>query len=101
MLAQHAKCRALKDGIPFALTAREVRRLQDVMDGGLCEMSGLPFDMAGRRTAASPSLDRIIPRVGYTDGNVRIILLAMNVAMGNWGEKETRRIMRAWLSEKA
>lgn len=56
------------------------------LDMGVCEMSGLPFDMHGKRTPNSPSIDRIIPGGSYTKGNCRLILWSLNRALSNHGE---------------
>lgn len=35
----------------------------------------------------APSLDRISSRGGYTAGNVRLVCIAVNFGMGQWGEE--------------
>ena len=52
------------------LTTTDTRALQRVIDGGACEVTGAAFRLDGGRTADSPSLDRIIPALGYVRGNV-------------------------------
>lgn len=55
-------------GIPFDLTVDEI----EIPD--ICPVLGLPLIRAfGERTANSPSLDRIIPELGYVKGNVIVI----------------------------
>jgi hypothetical protein len=60
--------------------------------GGCCAISGLPFSL--RRFADvlvkhpfAPSLDRISSRGGYTADNVRLVCIAVNFGMGQWGEE--------------
>jgi len=48
--------------------------------------------------AFRPSLDRINSKRGYVPGNVRIILFALNVALGNFGEAVYLQIAKAMLS---
>lgn len=56
--------------------------------GGTCELTGLPFDMTvvnRRFTPLSPSVDRIVANGGYTQNNCRVVMLAVNFALSNWG----------------
>ena len=59
---------------------------------GLCAVSGLPFSLeqfAGVlvKHPFAPSLDRISSRGGYTVDNVRLVCIAVNFGMGQWGEE--------------
>lgn len=38
------------------------------------------------RRALAPSIDRIIPSLGYVPGNIRLVVYAVNAAMNEWGE---------------
>ena len=60
--------------------------LDSRLKAGVCEMSGLPFDMSLKRGANSPSVDRIIPGGPYTQANCRVILWSINKALSNYGE---------------
>jgi hypothetical protein len=63
-----------------------------------CALSGLRFRYRrdeGRRDPMSPSLDRIDSRSGYTVANCRLVLLAVNVALNNWGDETFVRICKA------
>lgn len=53
---------------------------------GCCELTGLPFDMENRRSAHSPSVDRIDPHGGYVQSNCRMIVWSLNRAMCNYGQ---------------
>jgi hypothetical protein len=57
--------------VPFDLT------IEDLKDPGLCPLLELPLSRSvGEGTGGasnSPSVDRIIPALGYVKGNVRII----------------------------
>lgn len=64
------------------------------LDAGVCEMSGLPFDMGGKRTSNSPSLDRIKPGGDYTQDNTRMILWSLNHALSNRGEDYVLNVFR-------
>ena len=62
-----AKTRAKQKGLAFDLTVDDL----DIPD--VCPILGLPFELTGPRSKMSPSLDRIVPELGYTKDNVRII----------------------------
>jgi hypothetical protein len=98
-LARHARFRAHRKGVDFDLL-RCLPELQARIGAGVCEISGLPFNLDGGRTWDSPSLDRIDPQRGYVYGNVRVVLHALNSAMGDWGEAKMLEIARAILNRR-
>lgn len=58
---------------------------------GSCAISGLPFSLsefAGVlvKHPLAPSLDRISSQGGYTADNVRLVCVAVDFGMGQWGE---------------
>lgn len=77
--------------------------LRERFKAGVCEMTGIPFDMnaAGKRRWNSPSIDRIDSRKGYVYGNVRFILWSVNASLSNWGEAVFELIAAAWMYRKA
>jgi hypothetical protein len=70
---------------------------------GLCEVSGLPFDLAKagpkKWRPFAPSLDRIDPAGHYRIGNLRLVCLITNVAMHGWGEQPLRTLAKALLAK--
>lgn len=62
-------------------------------------MTGIPFHLENRGTSRrNPyafSMDRIEPMKGYTIGNVRLVLLSVNLAMNEFGEGHLREIAEA------
>lgn len=98
-LMRHARFRAHKKGVPFDLD-EHLRELQDRINNGSCEISGLPFNLDGGRTWDSPSFDRIDPLKGYILSNVRVVLHAVNSAMGDWGDAKMLEIARAILARR-
>jgi hypothetical protein len=64
---QRAHRRAASLSVPFGIGVR------DVTIPERCPALGIPLTLGERRTANSPSLDRIIPYKGYVPGNVRVI----------------------------
>jgi len=90
-----AKQRASKKGVPFDLD-QHAKALQSRIDAGFCELTGIPFRLDESRSFDSPSLDRIVPELGYTYANVRIVCYAMNCALGTWGEAPLIALMDSW-----
>lgn len=69
---------------------------------GICQVSGLPFDLtAAKRVAASPSVDRIDPKGPYTKANCRLILWWINQAFSNMGEDYAFGVFRAIFKHQA
>lgn len=71
-LLKGARERAKKQGLPFAIN-REHIVIPDV-----CPILGIPITInvlgnAGGSRDQSPSLDKVIPELGYVPGNVRVI----------------------------
>jgi len=97
-LVAAARVRARRTGTVFALSPTDIDALQSVIDLGRCELSGVELTLDGGRLATSPSLDRVVPSLGYVTGNVRIVCHALNAGMGNWGQDALRRIVEIWLS---
>ena len=78
------------------LTLQELTTLTLASDGR-CALTGLQFARrpSSPRHPFSISVDRIESSRGYEPGNVRVILLAVNLAMSHWGENALREISRA------
>jgi hypothetical protein len=63
-----AKARAKTRGVPFSLTE------DDIMVPERCPVLGVLLERGeGRPTDYSPSLDRLVPELGYVPGNVQVI----------------------------
>jgi hypothetical protein len=69
--------------MPFDLDRAWV---QEKLNRGMCEATGIPFNMSRQRGWDTPSLDRINPKLGYVKSNTRLVLFAVNTACGDWGE---------------
>lgn len=98
-LVATARTRARKRGLAFDL-GDHIEDLQRRIDAGVCEVTGLPFDLSPGRKYNSPSLDRRDPARGYTHDNVRIVLNVINAALGDWGDEVLRDVMRQWLARE-
>lgn len=96
------RCRqtAKKKGLEFDLDQHR-EELAGRIAVGRCELTGIPLRMQGpdilnQRRPDALSIDRIDSSKGYTIGNVRIVCLAINLALGNWGEEGLRPILQGW-----
>lgn len=84
--ARGAKKRAARDGVPFALT----RAMLEECAPTHCPVFDFPLDYSGRSGhrkqgagPTSPTVDRIIPALGYVPSNVIIISMKANLIKQN------------------
>jgi hypothetical protein len=94
MLAD-AKKRARKKGVPFSLTLEHLYSL--VVHR--CPITLSPIDWTKAEVVKgpgdnSPSLDKIVPELGYVEGNCAIISFRGNLIKSNGTIDEHRRIIR-------
>lgn len=67
-MVRAAKARATKAGVPFNL------RPEDLTIPHRCPVLGIPLIVgANKASDNSPSLDRVVPLLGYVPGNILII----------------------------
>lgn len=89
-LLDGAQYRTKQSGEPVLFRSDDMLAIVD-RARGRCEVTGIPFSalkLPGRdsnRHPYSPSLDRIDPSTGYSRGNCRLVLFAVNVALNDWG----------------
>lgn len=94
-------CRAGAIGrkVPFTITEDYVVALADKC-GWTCAVTGAPFSLQtmgrSRRKPLGPSIDRIDCAKGYEPGNVRVVCLAVNMAMNEWGEEVLIYLLKYW-----
>lgn len=85
-----ARKRAEVRGIPFALTVDDVMTALE-RSQLRCEVTDLPFRMevnvSAYRQPFRPSIDRIDAAGGYTPDNIRIVCVAVNAALSDWGDE--------------
>ncbi len=76
---KHAKERAGLKGLPFNLTVEYLEKI--FPRDGKCPALGTPLTWGIKstdRNRNSPSLDRIVPELGYVEGNVMWVSLRAN-----------------------
>ena len=93
-LSNAAKHRSNSKGIPHDIDGDYLLKLWEENDGCCC-VTGIPFDLSyseslqkGWSKRNAPSLDRIIPELGYTKGNVRLVTFQVNCAMGVYSDED-------------
>jgi hypothetical protein len=98
-LVASAKGHAKKADRPFELTTEFIESLY-AQQNGRCEITGLQFtqqrfDEALVKHPFAPSIDRRSSSGGYTNDNVRLVCVAVNFGMGQWGEEVFLTLARA------
>lgn len=93
-MVNSAKARAKKAGIPFAIKAA------DITVPEYCPILGMKLARGkiGDREN-SPSLDRLIPELGYVPGNVAVISFRANRFKNDAGPEELR-LIADWIESK-
>lgn len=87
---QVARARSKSKNAPFDLTSEWLLEQAEQQDF-CCKLTGIKFYSAarapGRLDPYIPSLDRINASGGYTKDNVRIVIMAINMMMLDWGKE--------------
>lgn len=87
-----ARVTACKSGVPFCIT------VDDIVIPKRCPALGFRLVGSGFDNNA-PSLDRLVPKLGYVPGNVRVISFRANRIKNNATPVELCQIA-AWLQEQ-
>jgi hypothetical protein len=73
--ARHMACslrgRCKRKGLPFDVSAADLLAL--IPESRLCPALGIPLIFGGKLSGNSPSIDRLIPSLGYVRSNIAII----------------------------
>ncbi len=89
-----AKRRAQAQGVPFAIT------LADIEVPTHCPVLGLRLEYGeGRPRPESPTLDKLIPELGYVPGNVAVISFRANLIKQDATAEEIARVAE-WVRSK-
>jgi len=90
-LVRHARTRGRRERVPATLSRADLGTLPTV-----CPVLGVPIEYGASRSGAAnpygPSLDRIIPRLGYVPGNVRIVSVRANLLRNDGTAEELRLV---------
>ena len=93
-LATGARNRSRHKSVPYDIDGDYVLGLWEKQKG-LCAITSQPFNLSysdelqkGWSKKDAPSLDRIKPELGYTRGNVRLVLFQVNCAMGVYTDED-------------
>jgi hypothetical protein len=66
-----------------------------------CAVSGVLLEPPSRKQRPfAPSIDRIVPALGYVPGNVRVVCQIVNVAMNAWGLEALQTLVAAMARRK-
>lgn len=98
-LLDRAHRRAERSGLKCDLTPHDLMALWS-RSGGCCEVSGRPFSADAYDDCLvhhpfAPSIDRVDWRDGYTMGNARLVCVAINFAMNQWGDQVYLELAKA------
>lgn len=85
----HARKRARMNGIPFSITVEDIPEIPMH-----CPVLGilLKANITAGPLDSSPSIDRLVPALGYVPGNIRIISNRANRIRSDASAEELRRI---------
>lgn len=83
-----ARKRAKDAGLPFDIEE------SDVVVPSFCPVLGIPIQVStGKTQDSSPSIDRIIPSLGYVKGNVTVISWRANRIKGDATPEELEKVL--------
>lgn len=86
-LLHSCKLRSQSSNIPFEL---DIKWVIERLEKGICELSGLKFSDENPTKATispyTPSIDKVIPKDGYTKDNSRMICFIINQAKRDWND---------------
>jgi hypothetical protein len=101
-LYRQSKKNSSERNIDFNLSREFVERL---MAQKTCSLTKIPFDYTllgnNRSNPFRPSIDRIDNSIGYVEDNVRIVCVAVNFCLNEFGEEVFKNICESYLRNKA
>ncbi len=97
-LCHATRLRAWRFGVEFDLTPDWIAAR---LEAGRCEVTGLAFEMRGglARNSLTPSIDRKIARLGYTQANCQMVVWIYNCAKGVGTHDDVMTLVRALSGE--
>lgn len=91
------KNRAKEYGVDFNITTEW---LKEKLALSYCEITGLPFDDVGEKSAYVRSIERKIPALGYTMENCICVVMIYNSAKREWLHQDVMRMAEALLRKQ-
>jgi hypothetical protein len=103
-IVSRAKSRAKELNLPFNITKEYILTLFDDINNPTCPALGIPmrwreYGVKKDNYMDSPSLDRLIPELGYVVGNVAVISLHANMIKTNATYQDIHKVAK-WLEEQ-
>jgi hypothetical protein len=91
-MASTSKRRARDEGVPYNISADYIESIWPA--DNLCPVFGVEFTISkkGQTRDQSASLDRIVPELGYTTGNVIVVSLKANRMKNNGTVEDLGRV---------
>lgn len=81
------KTRARRNGVPFDIVEG------DITIPEVCPVFEIPLKWGNKLTDSTPSVDRMIPSLGYVKGNCRVISMRANRIKNNASLDEMKRLV--------
>lgn len=101
-LYHSARNRAKEWEVEFSLSKDWI---EAQLQRGTCALTGMPFalELAQKHKVTNPlapSIDRIVAGGPYSEDNCRVVILAINLAMGQWGEETFAIVAKNYIQYK-
>lgn len=101
-LLNSARGRAKKASVPYELDLEWLMEKYE-KQSKCCLLTGIQLLLESNRGGSrafgpfSPSLDRIIPKLGYTKENTRLVCTFINLAMNHFGEDVFAKVAHSYI----
>lgn len=93
-LWKHAKRRAKEKNLPFSI------KIEDIIVPEYCPVLGIKLIQGeGKVHDGSPTLDKVIPELGYIPGNVVVMSKRANTLKSNGTLEEHKQLVK-WMEER-
>ena len=90
----HARTHSRRKNIPFNLTKDHIAELYEAQDG-LCYWTGIDLELNDQpKHPWAPSLDKLVPMLGYVEGNVVWAAWSINAFRGSQTPDQFRDTLR-------
>ncbi len=96
VMHSHAKGRAQRKKMDFDL---EIGWIEEKLEIGICELTGIKFQLTTGDNPYAPSLDRIDSSKGYTKDNVKVVTVAINMMRNRWDDEVIKNVMLHYLKK--